>query len=417
MPLSEFACAPGKPTFGETHTIDHCIGKCKHQCYSPYLMAAIAASNQKNYHKGKYVSMTSLYSCTRKLKAERTEDYADYFQNLYYAFRGTITHTVIEEAVTVKLADGRSLEDLGFLSEWRMIIGFCFTHGGFRLPSTVRVEDEETWKNVECPHCHEAGIDVPLQDWFILGGTLDGAEPLWDLLEDGVLPMKLHDVKTMQEYAVAYFIKGDAGNTLHPQVKDGFVFQARGYAYTAEIAEPPEALRNRGVKKIKMVSSDIQAFAMGQAPWTGGGTYRWKDHYQHPLKDWPMYSVEIGDREWIENEIKMRARPIYDTLILDSGRGPVCAPEDNKKGLHSWVCTFCPFLGSEICPNPEVEWNALEEGKSPEKAFALASKTPYEPLEENVGRVTEKDLVNITKFLKRKEKQQQSDEETEEKAA
>ena len=414
MPVTHFACPPGKPTYGEVHEPEHCITKCQHRCMSPYLMAAIVASNQKNHHKGKYVSATALSACVRKLQNERTLDYAEYYHNLYYAFRGTVTHTVLEEAVGVKLGEGKSLEDLGFLSEWRMQIGFCFRHGGFRVPATLDASNPETWVGVACPGCVKDQVPPEESEWFILGGTLDGLEPVWELFKakSGILPAKLHDLKTMQEYAITYFVKGDAGNTLHPQVKDAYVQQARVYRYLAEMSEPPEILKRRGVKKIKMIESHIQAFAMGHAPWTGGGTFRWKDHYRNPLKDWPMHPVDLGTTAWVESYIRTQARPIYDSLILNKVRGPIIEPEvDSKgkpesssKGSHSWACDFCAFHASDYCPNPRLEWEQLQAGADPETAFAAALAQPYELPEDKVGELTEKDLANMTAYLAKQKK-------------
>lgn len=404
MPVTKFACAPGKPTHGKAFKAVTCITKCPHQCMSPYLMAAIASSNQRNHHKGRYLSATSLTGCARKLKLERTENYSDYYHSLYYAFRGTITHTVVEEAAEVDLGDGKSLLDYGFLSEWRMQIGFCFNHGGFPIPTNIDPTDVASLAQIECPDCCDAGVPHEEQETFILGGTLDGAEALWDQFDEetGILPCKLHDLKTMQEYAVVYFVKGDPKNTLHPTIKDAYVIQARIYAYLASQSLPPEALRKRGVKQIRMVESHIQAFAMGTAPWTGGGTFRWKDNYRNPLKDWPMHPIDLGTDEWVEDFIKTSARPIYDSLILNKTRGPVCEPERSSKGSHSWACDFCAFYGSELCPNPKVEYDAILNGFDPESAFVIASKQPIDPPDERVGELNEKDLANIEAFFARR---------------
>jgi hypothetical protein len=404
VPITHFACPPGKPTFGEAHEPEHCITACEQKCMSPFLMAAIVSSNQKNHHRGRYLSATSLSGCVRKLALERTVDYAEYYSNLYYSFRGTITHTVVENAATVDLGGGKSLEDLGFVSEWRMQVGFCFEHNGFELPPNVDPSDLATWAQVSCPGCDAAGIAPRDQTWIILGGTLDGAEPLWQRFDEatGVLYCNLHDVKTMQEYAVGYMIKGDPDNTLHPQVKDAYVKQANVYKYLAERSVPPEALRKRGVKRIKFVTSHIQAFAMGQAPWTGAGTYRWKDHWKNPMKDWPMYPIEFHPDEWVEQYIRENGRKHYAALITGQSRGEVTEPDPSKNGTHSWMCDFCPFYASEMCPNPAAEWKmANVEGMDPEAAFAYASKHPAELPEDRVEPLNKKDTANVAKFWRR----------------
>lgn len=439
MPVVKFACPPGKKKYGQAFPVVYCITECDEKCMSPYLMAAIAASNQRNHHKGRYLSATSLTSCARKLRLERTVPYAEYFSQLYYAFRGTITHTVIEEAALVDLGDGKSLIDYGFLSEWRMQIGFCFKHGGFPISPELDPSDLASLEEIECLICTAEGTPKDQQEVFILGGTLDGAEPLWnggkvfswpkvyEYLknggdpkklyagewdefmdevppfdpETGVLYCRLHDLKTLMEYAVNYMVKGDPKNALHAQIKDAYVIQARIYAYLAARSIPPERLRERGVKQLRMASSDIQGFAMGTAPWTGGGPFVWKDNYRNPKKAWPMFPVDLGTEEWVENFIRERARPIYDSLILGKTRGPVCEPEPSSKGSHNWHCDHCVFHGSADCPNPGLEYQLIQEGMDPEEAFQRALANPVEIVDEPIEELNDKDTANLDAFFAR----------------
>lgn len=405
MPIKMFACPPGKPTYGSVNEPVHCITECKHQCYSPHLMAAIVASNQKNHHFGRYVSATALSGCKRRLQLERTVDYAEEFQNLYAAFRGTITHTVIEEATTVDLGGGRSLRDFGFLTEWRMVVGFCLRegHGAFRIPGDTDTEDLASYATLSCSKCAEAGL--PDNEFtIILGGTLDGGEPKWDKLDaaNGILPAKLHDIKTQKEYALALFIKGDPKNSLHPQIKDDYVKQARVYKYLAYHAEPPEELRAKGVTRVDFDESHIQAFSMGEAPWTGGGTYRWKSHYTHPVKDWPMFPIDLGTPEWVEEYIRGEAAEILDTLIYNRRRAKIIDEDRASNGAHNFRCNYCPFYGSTLCPNPSIEWKMLHvEGKSADEAFEYAAQHPVEIMLPNVGKLDAKDTENVDNFFRR----------------
>lgn len=405
MPVTHFACPPYKPTAGEAHEPEHCITKCQHQCYSPFLMAAIVAVNQKNYHKGRYVSATALSGCKRKLQLERTIDYAEEYQNLYAGFRGTITHTVTEEAATVDLGEGKSLASYGFITEWNMIAGFCLRegHGGFPIAPDTDTDDLASYANLSCPRC--AGEGLPDNEkTIIIGGTLDSAEPLWDLFdaETGILPCKLHDLKTQKEYALSLFIKGDPKNTLHPQIKDEYIAQARVYSYLAERATPPVHLLTRGVKQIKMVESHIQAFSMGEAPWTGGGAYRWRSDYRKPTKDWPMYAIDLGSVEWVEEYIRTNAAPILDSLIHNRYRAPIVDQEISGKGSHNFRCDFCAFYGSELCPNPAVEWKMIHiEKKSPDEAFEYASKHPVDLPEITIGELDKYDTQTIDNFFRK----------------
>ncbi len=379
MPLTHWACPEGKATYGEVHTPEFCITECPDKCASPFLIAALTTSVQGNYHKGKYISATSFSGCKRKLYLERRVDYADIMKNSFYSYRGTVMHQVVEDAGTIEF-EGITLGELGYMTEWKMLIGFCFVHAGFELHPDVDPYEEETWDKVSCPGCSTSRVPYKKREWILLGGTLDGLEPVWrDFDPDtGTLPCILWDLKTMQEYAVKYFIKGDPKNIFHRHVKDAHYCQAQVYKYLVERSTPPEALSKKGVKRLVLVESNIQAFSMGQFPRTGS-TYRWKDHWRKPESTWDIPSITFKDDDWIENYIKTEGYPIYTSLILNETRPPICEPEGKKTGEQSWQCRFCAFEYSKYCPNAPVEWAALESGDSPDEAYTKAKGVPNEP--------------------------------------
>lgn len=375
MPVKGFACPSTAPTYGEVHTPEFCILKCKNRCHSPFLLAALTQAEQESHHVGQYVSVTGLSGCARKLKLERTVDYVDEPKNLLYAFRGSLAHTVVETAARVKLFNGKSLEDLGYVSEWSMFIGWCLVHRGFRLPSVVEARRPETWKKAKgCPYCRRNGMPDEEHTWLLLGGTLDGLEPLWDLFdkERGVLPVVLHDLKTMKDYALKKFIQGDSEATLHPNVKDDYVAQAQCYRYLGEKARPPKSLRDRGVRKLIFTESRIQALAMGDFPYTGA-KYRLKSGRQQ--KEYMIPAISFFEDKWVEKYIHARIWEIYKTLILDEGPGRVIAPAENAAGAHHWLCGgFCPFHGSSHCPDPGAEWRLMQRGYNEQEAFDEVSR-------------------------------------------
>jgi hypothetical protein len=291
-------------------------------------------------------------------------------KNSFYSYRGTVMHQVVEDAGEIRL-NGISLGAMGYLTEWKMLIGYCFDHGGFTVAKTVDPQDESTWDTVECPECKKNSKEN--SEWMLLGGTLDGLEPVWAEFDEatGVLPCILWDLKTMQEYAVTYFIKGEAKNTYHRHVKDEHFLQAQVYKYLAERSLVPEVLEQRGVKSVKLVESNIQAFSMGQFPRTGS-SYMWKAHYTHPLSLWDIPSIHFLDNAEIEAHINVNGREIYETLVKNERRASICPPDSKKSEVHSWRCDFCCFPGTTYCPNPSVEWRELESGKSPDEAFRIA---------------------------------------------
>lgn len=336
------------------------------------MIAALTSSVQGNHHRGKYISATALSGCNRKLYLERKVSYADYMKNCFYSYRGTVMHQVVEDAGNIKL-DGITLGELGYLTEWRMLIGFCFKHGGFALPETVTAFDEDSWDVVKCPQCSKSRIKLTDRQWILLGGTLDGLEPVWSDFDPdtGTLPCILWDLKTMQEYAINYFIKGDDKNTYHKHVKDPHFLQAQVYKYLVERSIPPQPLRDRGVLKLQLVESNIQAFSMGQFPRTGS-SYMWKDHWRKQETVWDIPAVHLMDDTWICDYITEAAMPIYKSLILDEERPTICAPESKKPKEHSWECRFCAFENSKYCPNPIIEWEALQDGVDAEEAYIRA---------------------------------------------
>jgi hypothetical protein len=304
---------------------------------------------------------------------ERTVPYAEHMKNSFYAYRGTVMHAVVENASEVKLLQGRSLRELGYISEWQMACGFCLQHGGFWLPDGVEVFDESTWDKLVCPECKKSRVPKKKREVFILGGTLDGFEPHWDLFIDGTLFGVLWDLKTMKEYAVHYFVKGDDKNTYHRHVKDSHYLQGQVYKYLISRSPPPEDLKRLGVERVRLLESHIQAFSMGEFPRTGG-QYRWRAHWKHEYTNWEIPGIDFKDDDWIEQYIKERARPIYKALILGEAPGKIIPSDEEKPDRHHWLCDYCAFQGSEFCPDPASEWEALKEGASEQEAFQLAKE-------------------------------------------
>jgi hypothetical protein len=391
MPLVQLACPEASPTYGESHNPDYCLTRCEDRCLSPFLLAALVASGTRNHHKGKLVSVTSLATdgCARSLLLERTVPYKEDPLKLMYAMRGTMAHQVVEDAATYRFTSGKSLEDYGFLTEYRMLICFCFLHGGFPAPEGSDPYDPETWDSVRCPTCEKEGVSGQ-SDWFFLSGTCDGAEPLWDRMDEatGVLPVVLFDNKTAQEYAVDKLITGDATDSKYgAAVKDGYVEQLSTYAYLLEQIDPPEQLQRiaqqRGLPRItrlRVVDARLQFITMGKFPLTGAG-YMHRKHWKHPFERFVVPEVPLMDAEWCENHIRVNGWPIYESLVQGKGRGAICPPVSNKKGAHHWKCGtptepgFCAFAYTEKCPNPALEYALIQDGADPEEAFqrALAS--------------------------------------------
>lgn len=371
MPLKALACPPSAPSYGEAHTFEHCILQCPHRCLSPYMIAALAYSNERNHHKGKYISVTSLAGCIRRLHAERTVDYAQDPKNVLFGYRGTVMHSVMEDASRWTGLNGKSLIDLGFLCETQVKVGFCFEHGAFAVPDGIDASDPETWGPLSCPSdpFTEATPDC---EWFMLGGTLDGGTPL-SYEDDGkTVLMDIEDLKTMKDYAVNKFIFGDDSATMHTHTKDEYYLQAQLYRYLGERAPIPPQLKALGVTRIKFVAARIQAFSMGEFPYMGAH-YLARKHYRHEYSTWYIPPITFEPDAWVEAYIRDKAPAIYNSLLTEREKAPVCEPSSNKDGSHSWRCNYCPFYKTPICPNPEQEWKLMQQGTGPTEAFRIVS--------------------------------------------
>lgn len=359
MPCVQFACPDYKPSAGEQHELDYCIEQCADRCMSATLLVAIMAAERANHHKGAYLSATSLFGCGRSLVLSRTLDYAEDPRNLYYGYRGSVIHTVAEQATEAKVfKDGTNLLERGWLSEFRMLIGFCVEHGGFQVPETVDPWNEETWAEAVCPHC----TVQPL----LLGGTMDQAEPLWGEFdpEVGLLWVDIIDIKSMADYAVQAFVTAEGAKPEHR-------WQLSLYKYMLERSRVPESLQEKGVRMIKVRGATIQAFGMNHAPRTGS-SYPFKKHYSHPETIWEVPAIEFPTDAEIESLVRERGTPIMESLILRQHTGRVCAPEKNSYKMWSWRCRFCPMANSIHCPNPEVEYALNQQGVSPQESLLRA---------------------------------------------
>jgi hypothetical protein len=277
-------------------------------------------------------------------------------------------HSVMEDASKWQGIHGKSLIDLGYLCETQVKIGFCFEHGWFAVPEDVDASDPQTWGALCCPTGRDDGSDC---DWFMLGGTLDGGTPVGFEDDGKTVLMDIEDLKTMKDYAVNKFIFGDDDATFHTHTKDEYFLQAQLYRYLGERAPVPPQLRALGVERIRFVRARIQAFSMGEFPYMGT-RYMARKHWKHDYTPWEIPAIEFMPDEWVEDYIRKNGRPIYDSLLTDRERAPICEPSGNKQGNHSWRCGLCPFHKTEYCPDPIKEWKALQNGATEEEAFKAA---------------------------------------------
>lgn len=338
---------------------------------SPGIIAAITQVTTTNHHVGRYVSATSTTGCKRRLKLERTVDYEVPLAALWASFRGTIIHGVIEAAAEMKLFDGKSLLDLGYLIEQHLKVGWCLDCAA---PFTCKPTAAPDTFAEACPTC---GSDQT----FLFGGTLDmlGPAPFYGYgefdPETGVLTCILEDNKTMADgYAMDHFIIGNNPEyAYHKHVKDDYVWQANIYQYLLKYVPIPANLVAKGVRKIVVDHSRIMAISMSKGAYLGSSVMH-KSHWTKPEAEYPLPPVEFFDDDTIRSFIQENGKEIYDSLVTGKKRGPVIHPTPNKKHPHSYICALCAFAGTEYCPDSATEWAALQAGESEDEAFARATR-------------------------------------------
>ena len=69
-------------------------GKC--DCYPRFLLHSVAEISKKDYHTGNIITPTTLIGCLRETYLSRITDYYSPIESLYYSWRGTLIHKIME---------------------------------------------------------------------------------------------------------------------------------------------------------------------------------------------------------------------------------------------------------------------------------------------------------------------------------
>lgn len=335
MPCIGYVCPPGAPTAGERHEVTHCLSLCKNPCASPPLIAAIHHANAINHHKGAYISASMIAggNCLRRIVWERydTQGYFQPLRNVYWAFRGTMAHQVIEDR-------GGLTDGFGWMREIRMSVPLVFPDH----PAPV-FDDEGEWTG-------DYDTTQPLA--VTLGGTCDAYNPYRRML---------HDFKTMADMKVAKVLGGDQ--------QESWVTQLNVYRWlisqTRVSPEQRKAFAELGLPPLPgeffPAPSElaIQAIGMMELPLTGT-TYAVKTRGRQVTHELPH--IPVWDLELTEAGIRATALTLYRALVQRIPQ-PVVAKE------LAWLCGSCPFNGEtnpgERC-HPTNEREALTHETSSE---------------------------------------------------
>lgn len=332
MPLIGYACPPGSPTHGERHEVAHCLGDCPHPCVSPPLLNALYKAENENHHQGAYISASMLTGglCARKVYYERFEDFFEYPGNRWWAFRGTLSHALIEGA-------GAGVAPYGWMQELRMGVDLEYPD----LPQPIFATDG-SWTG--------DFLDEPLR--IRLGGTTDAYNPL---------TRTLHDFKSAADAKVQMMVLGEKGddNEFSRQLEDKWVWQTNIYRWLISKTPISPELRERyGLEGEYLPAPEtlvIQTFSMMMLVRSGydvevrlppKGNQRWgKKEILH------VDPVPVLPLDTIENYVRPRALEWYRYLVLRE-RPPIV----DKK--NSWLCKTCCFNGHVVAGErclPETE--------------------------------------------------------------
>jgi hypothetical protein len=359
--LKGFVCPPQVPTAGERHDVDFCLSDCQHPCVAEPLIAAIYEANVRNPHKGAYLSASMIAGsgCERQTYFQRLDPdgYYELVRNVYWPFRGTIAHKVIEER------GEESFKLTQFMQEITMRVPMVYPD----RPAPV-FNDDGIWTG-------EYDESKPLV--IVLGGTCDAYSP-WK--------RKLYDFKTMA-CAKARMVVEDGKQDAAWEVQMNIY---RWLIAHTEITEEYRTLfRSHGLDDFQGQTHfpapetlRIQGMSMMELPFTGQGYVMQRTS---EIKDIPAINVYPIDT--IEQMIRERSIKWFEALVL--GIKPAVVGKD-----RAWMCKNCVFNG-EVIPGercfPKQERDASsevqgqqmtveEEPKKPRKPRAPRKKKPTEDI-------------------------------------
>jgi len=243
MALIGFRCPDYGESPGRANKISYCVKHCSMPCVAPHVLVAMLENEEKNPHKGKIISVTQLTGgCKRKSFLERTVDYYVEPDKKLPTFRGTLVHSVVEEAKSLRLKRAKWILE----------------------------------EHLELPVSTKSGS-------WTLSGTLDAYDPG---------RKTIYDIKTLQDYAVGKMIKGENEGTWSKHISDAYVKQLNLYRYMAH-----------ELKRFKVNRLRLQVIGFGRLFLTGTsvkyGTK--KDLQVYTVPDVPILPKETVE-EWIQSE-------------------------------------------------------------------------------------------------------------------
>jgi hypothetical protein len=282
---------------------------------APPLLQSIYTSERANYHQGDYISasLISGTNCPRQVVLERTTEYYELAERKYWAFRGTVAHSVLERG-----ADEARKQ--GWLQELRMQVPIKYPD----LPQPL-FDADGRWTGT-------FDHDTPLV--INLAGTCDLYNPL--------LPnAPLWDFKSMKDKKMYEMAAGTKGGEYCTSVSDKWFWQIQIYRWLiAKTRIPADVKAELGIKGVRYPEPrwvGVQGISMAGAVRTGitvdlPGSYGGTERYD-------VAEVPIVPLKQVEAFIRPRLLRWYRWLTLG-----MQAPITQEK----WLCKTCCFNGERV---------------------------------------------------------------------
>jgi hypothetical protein len=180
LPLAGFKCPTNGEQPGRNNTFDYCLTACSKRCMPKAIMVKLRDQNVHNVHRGNMITPSALKGCTRKLVLERTEDYWERPENLYYAVRGSLIHGFLEEpGLPEVITEARLFKQVKTAQGIVNFSGQIDYYEGapeFAIEDYKTLSDKGTWFLFNEGAKPEHVLQTNVYRWLCNGGRLGGVD-------------------------------------------------------------------------------------------------------------------------------------------------------------------------------------------------------------------------------------------------
>jgi hypothetical protein len=185
LPLVGFKCPSNGEQPGRENTFDYCLTACQQRCMPKAVLVKLRDGNVHNVHKGDMITPSALKGCTRKLVLERTSDYFEEPEKLYYAVRGSLIHGFLEDhGLNNVQTEVRLFKELDIDGRKIVISGQLdyYDEGERAIEDYKTLSDKGTFFLFDTGAKEEHILQTNTYRWLADGGhvgSLDGPQVFW----------------------------------------------------------------------------------------------------------------------------------------------------------------------------------------------------------------------------------------------